>query len=176
MGQSDCVVDFRSEAELIDFASKAALRLRDAKRWPLLVGLRGELGAGKTTWVRALLRGLGYAARVPSPTYTLLEHYAVADLTVVHLDLYRLVSEEELENLGLRDWLAARATWVLVEWPDRAPWLAARADLMLRLEDRGGSARRLTAEATTAAGTQALQNSCKDGLTTIANSLFPMRK
>jgi tRNA threonylcarbamoyladenosine biosynthesis protein TsaE len=164
MGQSNCVIDFRSEAELIDFAGNAAARLRAAKRWPLVVGLRGELGAGKTTWVRALLRGLGYAARVPSPTYTLLEHYAIGALAVVHLDLYRLAGEAELENLGLRDWLAAEATWVLVEWPERAPGLAARADLILRLEDRGSSARRLTTEALTAAGIRALQDSCKDRL------------
>ena len=90
MGQSDCVIDFSSEPELIDFAGKVAARARARKRWPLVVGLRGELGAGKTTWVRALLRGLGYAGRVPSPTYTLLEHYPVGRLTVVHLDLYRL--------------------------------------------------------------------------------------
>lgn len=164
MGQSDCIIDFRSEAELVDFAGQVAIRLRDARRWPLLVGLRGELGTGKTTWVRALLRGLGYATRVPSPTYTLLEHYAVGDLTLVHLDLYRLASEDELENLGLRDWLAAPATWVLVEWPDRAPGLVARSDLTLRLEDRGGSARRLTTEAATAAGIRALQDCCKDRL------------
>lgn len=162
MGQSERIIDFRSEPELVDFARTVAARLRAAKRWPLIVGLRGELGAGKTTWVRALLRGLGYAARVPSPTYTLLEHYALGDLTVVHLDLYRLASEGELENLGLRDWLAAGATWVLVEWPDRAPGLAGRADLILRLEDRGGDARRLVAEALTPAGIQALQDSCED--------------
>jgi len=164
MGQSDCVIDFRSEAELVDFAGKAAVRLRDARRWPLLVGVRGELGAGKTTWVRALLRGLGYAARVPSPTYTLLEHYAVGALSVVHLDLYRLAGENELENLGLRDWLAAAATWVLIEWPERAPGLAARCDFVLRLEDLGGGARRLTAEAMTAGGIRALQDSCEERL------------
>lgn len=164
MGQSDCVIDFRSEPELVDFAAKAAALLRAAERWPLIVGLRGELGAGKTTWVRALLRGLGYAARVPSPTYTLLEHYAVGELAVVHLDLYRLAGEQELENLGLRDWLDAAATWVLIEWPDRAPRLAARCDLVLRLEDRGGSARRLATEARTRSGILALEDCCKDRL------------
>ncbi|HUL82984.1 MAG TPA: tRNA (adenosine(37)-N6)-threonylcarbamoyltransferase complex ATPase subunit type 1 TsaE [Gammaproteobacteria bacterium] len=164
MGQSNRVIDFRSESELVDFAGNAAARLRAARRWPLIVGLRGELGAGKTTWVRALLRGLGYGARVPSPTYTLLEHYSLGDLTVVHLDLYRLASEVELENLGLRDWLADEPTWVLVEWPDRAPALAARCDVQLLLEDLGGSARRLTAEALTPAGIRALQDSCEERL------------
>ena len=164
MGESDCLIDFGSEPELTDFAGKAARRLRLAKRWPLIVGLRGELGAGKTTWVRAVLRGLGYAARVPSPTYTLLEHYRVDELVVVHLDLYRLTSEAELENLGLRDWLAHAVTWVLIEWPDRAGHLAARCDLMLQLEDTTGNARRLTAEAKTQAGVQALRDSCNDRL------------
>ena len=107
MGEPELVIHFGSEAELIDFAGKASRRLAAAKRWPLLIGLRGELGAGKTTFVRALLRGLGYQARVPSPTYTLLEHYTVGGLAVVHLDLYRLASEERareprLDGIGSR--------------------------------------------------------------------------
>jgi tRNA threonylcarbamoyladenosine biosynthesis protein TsaE len=159
MGESELVAHFRSELELIDFAGEAARRLAAAKRWPLLIGLRGELGAGKTTFVRALLRGLGYEARVPSPTYTLLEHYAVGELVVVHLDLYRLASEAELENLGLRDWLEAPATWVLIEWPDRAPGLARRCDLLLTLEETEPGARRLTLRAATGAGIGALRDS-----------------
>ena len=80
---------------------------------------------------------------MPSPTYTLLEHYSVGALAVVHLDLYRLASETELENLGLRDWLEQPATWVLVEWPERAPQLEARCDLLLEIADLGGDARRI---------------------------------
>ena len=159
MGESDLVIHFGSEAELIDFAGKAGRRLAAAKRWPLLIGLRGDLGAGKTTFVRALLRGLGYEARVPSPTYTLLEHYAVGGLAVVHLDLYRLASESELENLGLRDWLEAPATWVLIEWPDRVPELARRCDLQLTLEETEPGSRRLTISAGTPAGSGALRDS-----------------
>jgi tRNA threonylcarbamoyladenosine biosynthesis protein TsaE len=159
MGESELVIDFRSEADLIDFAGKMGRRLAHAKRWPLLVGLRGDLGAGKTTLVRALLRGLGYAARVPSPTYTLLEHYVVGELVVVHLDLYRLVSEAELENLGLRDWLENPATWVLIEWPDRAPRLAGRCDLFLDLEEKEPGARRLAIRARTRSGIEALGDS-----------------
>ncbi|HUO66754.1 MAG TPA: tRNA (adenosine(37)-N6)-threonylcarbamoyltransferase complex ATPase subunit type 1 TsaE [Gammaproteobacteria bacterium] len=159
MGESELVVHLRSESELIDFAAKAGRRLAAAKRWPLLIGLRGELGAGKTTFVRALLRGLGYEARVPSPTYTLLEHYAVGELVVVHLDLYRLASEAELENLGLRDWLEAPATWVLIEWPDRAPELTRRCDLLLTLEEDEPGTRRLTLRPRTQAGIAALRDS-----------------
>ena len=164
MGESELVVHFRSESELIDFAGEAGRRLAAAKRWPLLLGLRGELGAGKTTFVRALLRGLGYEARVPSPTYTLLEHYTVGELVVVHLDLYRLASEVELENLGLRDWLETDATWVLIEWPDRAPGLARRCDLLLTLEETEPGMRRLTLRAGTQAGIAALRESREEGL------------
>jgi tRNA threonylcarbamoyladenosine biosynthesis protein TsaE len=159
MGESELVVHFRSESELADFAGETGRRLAAAKRWPLLIGLRGELGAGKTTFVRALLRGLGYEARVPSPTYTLLERYAIGELVVVHLDLYRLASEVELENLGLRDWLETPATWVLIEWPDRAPELARRCDLLLTLEEKEPGTRRLTLSAGTQAGIAALRDS-----------------
>ena len=164
MGESELVIHFRSESELIDFAGEAGRRLAAAKRWPLLLGLRGELGAGKTTFVRALLRGLGYEARVPSPTYTLLEHYTVGELVVVHLDLYRLASEVELENLGLRDWLETDATWVLIEWPDRAPGLARRCDLLLTLEETEPGMRRVTLRAGTQAGIAALRKSREEGL------------
>ena len=157
MGESDLVVDLQSEADLVEYAGDLARRLSAAGRYPLVVGLRGDLGAGKTTWVRAMLRGLGLGTRIPSPTYTLLEHYRVGELLVVHLDLYRLAAEAELENLGLRDWLDQPRTWILVEWPDRAPSLAARCDLLITLEDPGAGQRRVTIGAQTSAGHAALQ-------------------
>jgi tRNA threonylcarbamoyladenosine biosynthesis protein TsaE len=157
MVQSVLTIDVRSEAELIDIARATARAWRAAACFPLIVGLRGDLGAGKTTWARALLRGLGYGGRVPSPTYTLLEHYVLDGLVVVHLDLYRLAGEEELENLGLRDWLEQPTTWVLVEWPERAPRLEARCDVRVALADLGGSARRVSLQGRTRAGIAALQ-------------------
>jgi tRNA threonylcarbamoyladenosine biosynthesis protein TsaE len=156
MVQSQLTTSFRSEAELIDFAGEFARRLASAKCRPLVIGLDGTLGSGKTTWARAMLRGLGYAGRVPSPTYTLLEHYAVGELSVVHLDLYRLAGDAELENLGLREWLADRNAWVVFEWPERAPRLAARCDLVLEFVDAANDARRVTLRALTAAGRNAL--------------------
>lgn len=82
--------------------------------------LEGELGAGKTTLARGLIAGLGYRGAVTSPTYTIMESYAVANGDALHLDLYRLNDANELEMIGLRDMLDTAAV-LLVEWPARAP-------------------------------------------------------
>jgi len=157
MGESDLIAELGSEQAFTELAAEFASALRAARAWPLVVGLRGDLGSGKTTWVRAMLRGLGYEGRVPSPTYTLLEQYACGELTVVHLDLYRLRGQDELENLGLRDWLAEPERWIAVEWPERAPQLAERCDLMLEFAVTAPGGRRLTASAGTRVGIEALR-------------------
>ncbi len=100
---------------------------------PVLVTLRGPLGAGKTTLARGLLRGLGHDARVPSPTYTLVEPYLVGKLRVHHLDLYRLAEEAELMFLGISDWIDTPGL-SLIEWPERAPALLMHADLRIEIE------------------------------------------
>lgn len=149
-------VDLSSEQELADFAGNAAQCWRDAACYPLVVGLEGGLGAGKTTWVRAMLRGLGHGGRVPSPTYTLLEHYALPPpVDAVHLDLYRLGSAEELENLGIRDWLAQPDVWLLIEWPGRAPRLEQRCDLLIELRAPTPTSRVATFVAATERGREA---------------------
>ncbi|WP_018717211.1 tRNA (adenosine(37)-N6)-threonylcarbamoyltransferase complex ATPase subunit type 1 TsaE [Arhodomonas aquaeolei] len=120
----------------------------------LTVTLAGDLGAGKTTLARAVLRGLGHTGAVRSPTYTLIEPYECGGRRVFHLDLYRLADPEELEFLGLRD-LFERPAVVLVEWPERGAGVLPAPDLRLAL-DAGGTGRTLTVEACSEAGETAL--------------------
>ena len=98
--------------------------------------LKGDLGAGKTTCVRALLHTLGVTRRVRSPTYTLVETYAAADFTCVHVDLYRLSGEAEAQGLGLRDLADARCL-LLVEWPEKGGAAVPQPDVELHLEYAG---------------------------------------
>ena len=117
----------------------------------LLVNLYGDLGSGKSTLVRGVLRGAGYQGRVPSPTFTLMEIYETVQPALCHLDLYRLSDMAELEMLGIRDYLDGDWT-IWVEWPQRAPELAERADLDLQLDyDGDGRIVTLTARNTTGA-------------------------
>ena len=117
--------------------------------------LHGDLGAGKTTLVRGLLRGLGHTGAVKSPTYTLVEPYELAGLAVYHLDLYRLGDPEELEWIGIRE-IFAPGNLCLVEWPERGRGVLPEADLLLELE-YAGEGRRLRAEGRTARGLEVLE-------------------
>ena len=114
-------------------------RLAQVCRGGALITLQGELGAGKTTLVRGLLRGLGYQGKVKSPTYTLVEPYELGERRVYHFDLYRLGAAEELDDIGLRDYLDAEAL-CLVEWPERGATRLPQADLHIVL-NYAGSAR-----------------------------------
>lgn len=103
---------------------------------PLIVYLVGDLGTGKTTLTRGVLRGLGHRGSVRSPTYTLLEPYDLGLLHLYHLDLYRLGDPEELEYLGLRD-LLDRESVLFVEWPQKGGSVLPPPDLVIRLDYRG---------------------------------------
>jgi tRNA threonylcarbamoyladenosine biosynthesis protein TsaE len=111
----------------------------------VVVHLEGDLGAGKTTLARALLRALGVAGPVRSPTYTLVERYAVAGGEAAHLDLYRIADPEELGFLGL-DELADSALLWLIEWPERGRGFLPEPDLQVHLQVAApGRAARLSA-------------------------------
>ncbi len=98
-----------------------------------VITLRGNLGSGKTTLCRGLLRGLGHSGAVKSPTYTLVEPYELASGRVLHYDLYRLADPEEVEYLGMRDFLDDQ-TLTLIEWPEKATGFLPPIDLELSLE------------------------------------------
>ncbi len=100
------------------------------------VHLSGPLGAGKTTLVRGLMRGLGHRGPVRSPTYTLLEPYEMEGLNIYHFDLYRLSDAWELEDFGARDYFHEDALCV-VEWPERGAGALPRPDLVFDLEVLG---------------------------------------
>lgn len=106
-----------------------------------LIELLGDLGAGKTTFSRGLIQGLGHAGRVKSPTYTLMETYALR-LPVLHMDLYRMADPWELEQLGLEDFPLPEWLW-LVEWPQRAQGFLPATDcrVLLRYEGETRAAR-----------------------------------
>ena len=99
----------------------------------MVLHLHGDLGAGKTTLVRALLHALGYKGRVKSPTYTLLEQYEASGLQLRHFDLYRFHDEEEWEAAGFRDEFDG-CNVCLVEWPQKASGLLPQADIEITLE------------------------------------------
>ncbi len=111
-------------------------RLAALLRPGLTLYLSGDLGAGKTTLVRGLLRSLGYHGRVKSPTYTLVELYEVSSLNLYHFDLYRFADPAEWAEAGFREYFNPSSV-CLVEWPEKAEGLLPQPDLVLRLSWAG---------------------------------------
>jgi tRNA threonylcarbamoyladenosine biosynthesis protein TsaE len=136
--------------------------LRTAGSGALVIGIEGELGAGKTTLVGGILAALGVTGAIRSPTYTLIEPYEAAGLQLYHIDLYRLNSAREVEALGIRDLLDVRAV-LLIEWPSRGAGALPTEDLSVAIEYQGPTAagdaqrRLLTAQAHSSAGDKLLE-------------------
>lgn len=123
------------------------------------VYLHGDLGAGKTTFVRGMLGGLGFSGKVKSPTYTLVEPYQLMlqqeMVDFYHFDLYRFADEEEWEAAGFREYFNAHSV-CLVEWPDKAGDLIPQADIDVYLS-LAGEGRTLQLKANTTVGQKCLE-------------------
>lgn len=111
-------------------------RLAETMPGTAVLWLRGDLGAGKSSLARALLRALGVRGAIKSPTYTLIERYPLRDGEAVHLDLYRIAAAAELDFLGLEDLHGQARLW-LVEWPERGAASLPSPDLEITLEGAG---------------------------------------
>lgn len=148
------------EAAMQRFGAALAGSLPDLHRANLLLALQGELGTGKTTLARSLLRALGVEGAVRSPTFTLVEPYETSAGTIHHLDLYRLRAEPaELDALGYRD-IRGLPGLVIVEWPERGGRALGDADLEILIEHQPAG-RHLRISAATEAG-RAWQGALRD--------------
>ena len=121
----------------------------------LVIYLSGELGAGKTTLARGILRGLGYDGRVKSPSFALVEPYTFSRLYLYHFDFYRFSDPRELEDAGFREYFNPDSV-CLVEWPENAAGMLPPADLKVSLKVTG-SGRQLEIDADTEAGRRCLK-------------------
>ena len=130
--QADKLIHIASSAEMEALGHRFAAGCTAHAR----IYLQGDLGAGKTTWVRGFLRGWRYTGNVKSPTYTLVETYIVHNQIIHHLDLYRINDPDELESIGIRDYLDGRAI-CLVEWPEKAGELLTEPDVVIQIESNG---------------------------------------
>ena len=122
------IIELPDEAATLQFAANVFTHLPIGS----LVYLRGNLGAGKTTFVRGYLRAAGVTGPVKSPTFTLVEEYVLPNLTLFHFDLYRLNDPEELEWLGIRDYLRPD-TISFIEWPEHGAGHLPVPDLDIEL-------------------------------------------
>jgi len=148
-------IDLPDEAATERLAAALAIAcLGPATTQPLVIFLEGDLGAGKTTLVRALIKSRGYRGRVKSPTYTLIESYVLNGTQIHHLDFYRVADAEELTYLGVRDLVSEPGLW-LIEWPHRGLGFLPPADLRVLLSYAAGG-RAADVSAFTPAGSAAL--------------------
>ena len=128
---------FPEEAQLLAFGERLAkvfkAYLAEDSAHSLVVYLNGELGAGKTTLTRRIVQSFGHQGNVKSPTYTLVEEYALPPYHLYHFDLYRLADPEELEFMGIRDYFRPQ-TLCLLEWASKGEGMIPEADILVQID------------------------------------------
>lgn len=126
------ILHIENEQAMFDVAHQLAKKLSPG----FIVYLQGDLGAGKTTLVRGILRAMGFSGYVKSPTFTLVEPYDIGTQTVYHFDLYRIDSPESLEFIGIRDYIGEKSI-CLIEWPEKGQGYLPSPDLTCYIEIHG---------------------------------------
>jgi tRNA threonylcarbamoyladenosine biosynthesis protein TsaE len=130
------------EKETEDKAKNFASLIKGSKN-SLLINLIGNLGAGKTTFVRGLIQELGFDEFVKSPTFTIVESYESDNLKVFHFDLYRIEDDRELQAIGVEDYLTEENAITLVEWPEKSKRYFNNPDYIIELNHCDNDEKRL---------------------------------
>lgn len=154
-------IELADEADTLTLGRQIARCVMGCEKRLVTVYLKGDLGTGKTTLTRGILREFGHQGAVKSPTYTLVEEYRFPQCLVHHFDIYRLGHPEELEYMGIRDFFDTDSdiqTLVLVEWPEKGGGILPSPDLTVELEVMGES-RKASLQSKDAAFAEAAMNS-----------------
>ncbi len=135
-------------------SEKVAARIADCVFSPLVLTFCGQIGAGKTTFIRAMLQALGVNGAIKSPTFSIVESYVGRHSQLHHFDLYRIHDESELDDIGFRDYFAADAI-CCIEWPERAVSALTSIDVSFTLDIKGAG-REMQVRALSSAGARVL--------------------
>jgi tRNA threonylcarbamoyladenosine biosynthesis protein TsaE len=121
-------INISSSEQMIQFGQNLSKQLKGGD----IIYLNGDLGAGKTTLTKGIIKGLGYDGNIKSPTFTLVESYSPSEVDIHHFDLYRIADPEELEWMGIRDYFNENSI-VLIEWPEKGEGFLPEANIEINI-------------------------------------------